>query len=68
MININCLNCGKELSGNYCTGCGQNSYTYRISLKHFVSHDLLHGTFHIEKGLFFTEKEALTRTGKAALD
>lgn len=68
MTSKNCLNCGIELSGNYCSHCGQKTDTHRITFKHFISHDLLHGTFHIEKGMLFTAKEAMTRPGKAALD
>lgn len=68
MTNSNCLNCGKELTDNYCAGCGQSADTHRITFKNFIFHDLLHGIFHIERGILFTAKEALTRPGKAALD
>lgn len=68
MTNKNCLNCGKELVGKYCSGCGQKADTHRISFKHFIFHDVLHGTFHIERGMLFTAKQALIRPGKAALD
>ncbi|MDR2207042.1 MAG: DUF3667 domain-containing protein [Flavobacteriaceae bacterium] len=63
-----CLNCGKEIDDNFCSGCGQKTSTHRISFRHFLMHDLLHGTFHFERGMFFTAKEALLRPGKAALD
>jgi len=68
MRSTNCLNCGKQLTDKFCSGCGQKSDTHRISFKHFIAHDVLHGTFHIEKGILFTAKEALVRPGKAALD
>ncbi len=68
MANKNCLNCGKTLTDKYCSGCGQKADTHRISFKSFIFHDLLHGTFHIEKGILFTAKQALIRPGKAALD
>lgn len=64
----NCLNCGKELADKFCSGCGQKADTHRISLKNFILHDLLHGAFHIERGMLFTAKQALLRPGKAALD
>lgn len=64
----NCLNCEKEVTDKYCPGCGQKTDTHRISFKNFILHDILHGTFHIEKGILFTAKEALLRPGKAALD
>ncbi len=68
MTNGNCLNCGKHLIDKYCYGCGQEADTHRISFKNFIFHDVLHGTFHIDKGMFFTAKEAIIRPGQAALD
>ena len=68
MTNTNCLNCGKELTDKYCSGCGQKADTHRITFKNFLFHDLLHGNFHIERGILFAAKEALIRPGKAALD
>ncbi|MBB4805409.1 uncharacterized membrane protein (DUF485 family) [Chryseobacterium defluvii] len=68
MTNKNCLNCEKELTDKFCAGCGQKADTHRISFRHFILHDLLHGTFHIDKGILFTAKQALIRPGKAALD
>lgn len=68
MENKHCLNCNKILTDKYCSGCGQKADTHRITLRNFISHDVLHGMFHIEKGMLFTAKEALLRPGKAALD
>lgn len=68
MSNKNCLNCGKELTDKFCAGCGQKADTHRITFKNFIFHDILHGTFHIDRGMLFTAKQALTRPGKAALD
>ena len=68
MTKKNCLNCEKVLTDQFCSGCGQKADTHRISLKNFIFHDVLHGTFHLDKGILFTAKEALTRPGKAALD
>ncbi len=68
MTNTNCLNCGKELEDKFCSRCGQKSDTHRISFKNFILHDVLHGTFHLDKGILFTAKEALIRPGNAALD
>jgi len=64
----NCLNCEKEVTDNFCGGCGQKADTHRISLKSFLFHDVLHGIFHVEKGMFFTAKQSLTRPGQAGLD
>lgn len=63
-----CLNCTQELTGRYCSACGQKADTHRISFRHFITHDVMHGTFHLEKGMLFTAKQALVRPGKAALD
>lgn len=64
----NCLNCGTKLRDKYCSHCGQKADTHRISPKHFVLHDLLHGVFHIDKGILFTLKETFKRPGAAARD
>lgn len=68
MTKTNCLNCGKKLTDAFCSGCGQKADTHRISFKNFIFHDVLHGTFHIEKGMLFTAKQSLVRPGKAALE
>jgi hypothetical protein len=66
--NHNCLNCGTPLTGKYCNNCGQKADTHRISTRHFVMHDLLHGALHIEKGLFFTILQVFKHRGRTALD
>ncbi|QYJ68378.1 DUF3667 domain-containing protein [Flavobacterium litorale] len=63
-----CLNCGTTIVGKYCSNCGQKTDTHRITFKHFLAHEMLHGVWHLEKGILFTVKEALTRPGYAALD
>ena len=62
----NCLNCGTELTGKYGVNCGQKADTHRITAKHFVMHDLLHGVLHIEKGLFYTLLRVFKLRGKSA--
>ncbi|WP_290844056.1 DUF3667 domain-containing protein [Flavobacterium sp.] len=62
-----CLNCSEPVEKKFCPNCGQKTDTHRITIKHFIAHDLLHGVWHVEKGLFFTLKEAIVRPGKAAL-
>jgi hypothetical protein len=66
--NTTCLNCNELVTKKFCPNCGQKTDTHRITFKHFITHDLLHGVWHIEKGILFTLKEALLRPGKAALD
>ncbi|WP_051197615.1 DUF3667 domain-containing protein [Flavobacterium soli] len=68
MKNLVCLNCNEAVEKNYCSNCGQKTDTHRINFKHFLIHDILHGVWHVDKGILFTIKEALTRPGEAALD
>jgi hypothetical protein len=63
-----CLNCNEPTEKHFCANCGQKTHTHRITLKHFLLHDLLHGIWHLEKGILFTIKEAFMRPGQAALD
>ena len=68
MKSLVCLNCDEITDRNYCSNCGQKTDTHRINFKHFLVHDILHGVWHMEKGILFTMKEALTRPGRASLD
>ena len=63
-----CLNCNEPVLKKYCPNCGQKTDMHRITFKHFIFHDLLHGVWHLEKGILFTLKEAFVRPGQAALD
>lgn len=63
-----CLNCDAELIGAYCYGCGQKADTHRISIKHLIEHDLVHGIWHFDKGLLYTVREAFVRPGSMAID
>lgn len=66
--NTHCLNCNEAVSQKFCPNCGQKTDTHRITFKHLVFHDIIHGVWHFEKGILFTLKEAITRPGKAAID
>jgi len=68
MHTTNCLNCNSDLTGKFCHECGQKSDTHRITAKHFFLHDLVHGVWHLDKGIPFTIKETFTRPGYAARD
>jgi len=57
-----CKNCGNEVSGKFCSNCGQPANTHRLNM-HFVWHDLQHGLFHFDKGVLYTARELLTRPG-----
>ncbi|WP_309641371.1 DUF3667 domain-containing protein [Flavobacterium sp.] len=63
-----CLNCNAETTNHFCSNCGQKTDTHRITLKHFLLHDMMHGIWHLEKGILFTIKETFVRPGQAALD
>lgn len=63
-----CLNCGHKLDNKFCPACGQKADTHRITVKHFILHDLAHGVWHLDKGILYTLKETLIRPGYAALD
>jgi len=63
-----CLNCERPTIENFCSFCGQKTDTHKITFKHFIFHDILHGVWHFEKGILFTLKQALLRPGKAALE
>lgn len=68
MENKLCLNCSHEITNHFCANCGQKADTRRITFKKFIAHDLLHGVFHLERGILFTIKETVKRPGQAALD
>lgn len=58
-----CLNCTAPLTHNYCPHCGQKSSTHRYSIPHFLEHDLVHGVWHVDKGVLFTIVALFTRPG-----
>lgn len=64
----NCLNCGNQVTDHYCPQCGQKRDTHRLSIGHFLLHDMLHGIWHLERGILFTLKEIVIRPGYVARD
>lgn len=58
----NCKNCNQQFVGNFCNHCGQAANTQKLSL-HYIWHDLQHGLFHFDNGIFYTTKQLLTRPG-----
>jgi hypothetical protein len=60
-----CLNCGEPITQNFCGNCGQRASTHRFSIPHVLSHDILHGVFHLDRGFLFTTKEIMTRPGRS---
>lgn len=59
---VNCKNCNHSFTGRFCSNCGQPADTHKINL-HFLWHDIQHGLFHFDKGVFYTVKELFTRPG-----
>ncbi|MEL6558932.1 MAG: DUF3667 domain-containing protein [Bacteroidota bacterium] len=60
---MKCLNCGTEVTGNFCPNCGQKASTKRFSLKRLLDREFLNGAFMLNKGLLFTLKTLFTRPG-----
>ncbi len=59
----NCLNCTNPIRSKFCPNCGQKTSVHRYSFKHFVEHDLIHGIWHVDNGIFFTIRELFSRPG-----
>ncbi|APE29448.1 DUF3667 domain-containing protein [Aurantiacibacter gangjinensis] len=58
----NCRNCGAQLTGAYCSACGQQGLIHR-TISAFV-HELLHGALHFEGKLWRTLPMLVFRPGK----
>jgi len=58
-----CKNCNTDFNDNFCGNCGQSADTHPINF-HYLWHDVQHGIFHFDKGLFFTIKELFKRPGE----
>lgn len=62
---LNCKTCGKEITGNYCTHCGEQRVTKRIGLKSFTA-DLLSDMVSLEAPVLYTIKQLIVGPGKVA--
>ncbi|PWA07679.1 DUF3667 domain-containing protein [Flavobacterium laiguense] len=58
----NCGNCNDELTGKYCSNCGQAVKVKRIDGDYIV-HEIEH-VLHFERGILYTIKELLIRPGQ----
>lgn len=58
----NCLNCGAEVHGKYCSECGQLNRDPTTTVKELF-HDLLHALVHFDGKFFATVKLLLTKPG-----
>lgn len=63
-MQIICKNCAHRFTDKFCNHCGQAADTHRLTM-HFIWHDLQHGLFHVDHGIFYTIKQLLTRPGQA---
>lgn len=61
-----CTNCGGELTGKYCSQCGQERVK-RLEVKTIV-HDVTHGILHWENSILKTFKNLLFKPGTTAKD
>lgn len=61
-----CLNCDTDLSGEYCSECGQKSSTERFTLNYVVN-NILAGFIYFEKGLPYTVKQLTLMPSKTVI-
>ena len=64
---VKCLNCGKEVLGNFCTNCGQKSQGTKIPIKFLVS-DAIDGIFNIDNRAFTSIKALFWKPGAMTLE
>lgn len=57
-----CKNCGQHFKGHFCNNCGQAAKTHDINF-HFLWHDIQHGFFHFDNGIFYTARQLFWRPG-----
>ncbi|MFC6098410.1 DUF3667 domain-containing protein [Flavobacterium qiangtangense] len=57
-----CKNCDNTFEGNFCNNCGQSAATHQLNA-HFIWHDIQHGLFHFDKGMYYSAKELYLRPG-----
>ncbi|WP_284126461.1 DUF3667 domain-containing protein [Parerythrobacter aestuarii] len=62
----NCLNCGAELTGNFCHECGQKAHIHRTISA--ILHDLIHGVLHLDGKLWRTLPLLMFKPGKLTRD
>ncbi len=62
---MNCKNCDAAIQGKFCSSCGQQVDTHRITISH-LSHELVHALTHADKGFLLLLKELVTQPGIVA--
>jgi hypothetical protein len=58
----NCLNCGTELTGDYCHACGQKAHVHRTLTAFW--HDVAHGVLHLDGKIWRTLPMLAWRPGE----
>lgn len=61
---MNCKNCEKKISGNFCSHCGQKSSIEKITLSSFLE-ELSESVFQLNKGFFYTVKMLFLNPGNS---
>jgi hypothetical protein len=61
-VDPNCLNCGTELHGTYCSSCGQKATSLAVKL-HDFAHEATHEFLHLDGKIVNTMKLLLFRPG-----
>jgi hypothetical protein len=62
-----CLNCGSQLTGNYCAHCGQKAGTPRITFS-YLAGEFLQAFAHADKGLLNLLRSLAVNPGRVAAD
>lgn len=62
---MNCKNCEAATQGKFCSSCGQQVDTHRITIPH-LSHELMHALTHADKGFLLLLKDLVTQPGIVA--
>ncbi|MEN9744260.1 MAG: hypothetical protein RL640_98 [Bacteroidota bacterium] len=63
----NCLNCGADVNGRYCSTCGQLNRVPQMEIKDLF-HDTLHTILHFDGKFFNTIKLLIQSPGKLTLE
>ena len=62
MNTLTCKNCSSEVVDKYCSNCGYPAVIRRIDGRYII-HEIEH-VLHLERGIFYTNKELLLRPGE----
>ena len=66
---IACASCGKPLSGRFCASCGEEALHHDdLTVRHFVSHTLLHETLHLDGKIWRTLRQLVLHPGFLAAE